>query len=127
MSGLHHVSVGVRDLARAKAFYDPLLALVGLRMLNQDAVSVDYGATTICFSLETPVDGQPATPGNGVHIAFETADRAAVRAFYAEALRAGGRDAGPPGMRPQYSPHYYGAFVYDLDGNKIEAMTEGLG
>ena len=124
MPGLHHVSVGVRDLARARAFYDPLIALVGLRLLGADAVSVDYGADAICFSLETPVDGAPAAPGNGVHIAFEAPDRAAVRAFYEEALRRGGRDAGPPGLRPQYTPHYYGAFVLDLDGNKIEAMTE---
>ncbi|MES2643488.1 MAG: VOC family protein [Myxococcota bacterium] len=125
MPGLHHVSVGVRDLARARAFYDPLLALVGLGVLGADDLSVDYGARHICFSLETPVDGAQATAGNGVHIAFEAPDHAAVRAFHEQAIRTGGRDAGPPGPRPEYGPHYYGAFVYDLDGNKIEAMTEG--
>jgi catechol 2,3-dioxygenase-like lactoylglutathione lyase family enzyme len=125
--GLHHVSVGVRNLARARAFYDPLLALVGLALLNEDAQSVDYGATDICFSLETPVDGAPASAGNGVHIAFEAPDRAAVRAFHEQAIRTGGRDAGAPGPRPAYGPHYYGAFVYDLDGNKIEAVTEQVG
>jgi len=81
------------------------------------------GSGGLAFSLETPTDGAPATPGNGVHIGFEAPDRATVDAFYQEALRLGGRDAGPPGLRPQYSATYYAAFVFDLDGNKIEAVT----
>ncbi|MFN7147324.1 MAG: VOC family protein [Myxococcota bacterium] len=124
MPVLHHVSVGTRDLARARAFYEPVLAVLGVRVLNADDVSVDFGVDAIVFSLETPTDGRPATPGNGVHIAFEARDRAAVDAFHAEALRRGGTDAGPPGPRPQYGPRYYGAFVHDPDGNKIEAMLE---
>jgi catechol 2,3-dioxygenase-like lactoylglutathione lyase family enzyme len=125
MPGLHHVSLGTNDLARAQRFYDPLLAIVGLRVVARDALSIDYGVDGVLFSLETPVDGRPATPGNGVHIAFEAPDRDAVRAFHALALQLGGRDAGAPGLRPAYGPHYYGAFVYDLDGNKVEAVTEG--
>ena len=75
------------------------------------------------YSLETPVDGRPATAGNGVHIAFDVEDQETVDRFYREALRLGGKDAGAPGLRPQYGPTYYGAFVFDPDGNKIEAVT----
>jgi catechol 2,3-dioxygenase-like lactoylglutathione lyase family enzyme len=101
-----------------------LMKLLGLRIWNADDESVDYGDEALVFSLETPTDGRPATAGNGVHIAFSAPDRATVDAFHREALRLGGRDAGKPGLRPQYSDTYYGAFVFDLDGNKIEAVTE---
>jgi catechol 2,3-dioxygenase-like lactoylglutathione lyase family enzyme len=124
MSGISHVSVGVNDVSRAKRFYDPLMKLVGLSIRQADSASVDYGNEALVFSLETPTDGRPATPGNGVHIAFAAPDRETVDAFYREALRMGGRDAGKPGLRPQYGDTYYGAFVFDLDGNKIEAVTE---
>jgi catechol 2,3-dioxygenase-like lactoylglutathione lyase family enzyme len=123
MSGISHVSIGVNDVARAKAFYDPLMKLVGLRIRQADEESVDYGNEGLVFSLESPTDRGPATPGNGVHIAFSASDRETVDAFYQQALSAGGRDAGPPGLRPRYGPTYYGAFVLDPDGNKIEAVT----
>jgi catechol 2,3-dioxygenase-like lactoylglutathione lyase family enzyme len=123
MSGLSHVSIGVNDVQRAKAFYDPLMKIVGLKVRQAAEESVDYGNERLVFSLETPVDRRAATPGNGVHIAFSAPDRATVDAFYREALRLGARDAGAPGLRPQYSASYYGAFVLDLDGNKIEAVT----
>jgi catechol 2,3-dioxygenase-like lactoylglutathione lyase family enzyme len=123
-AGISHVSVGVNDVARAKAFYDPLMKILGLRIRQADAESVDYGtADGLAFSLETPTDRKPATPGNGVHIAFEAPDQETVVRFHREALRLGGRDAGAPGLRPEYSPTYYGAFVFDPDGNKIEAVT----
>jgi catechol 2,3-dioxygenase-like lactoylglutathione lyase family enzyme len=124
MSGISHVSVGTNDVARAKAFYDPLMKLVGLRIRQADEQSVDYGNDQLVFSLETPSDRRPATAGNGVHIAFAAPDRATVDTFHREALRLGGRDAGAPGLRPEYGPDYYGAFVFDPDGNKIEAVTE---
>ena len=124
MSGISHVSVGVNDLARAKAFYDPLMRILGLRIRQADGESVDYGTDdALSYSLETPVDGRPATAGNGVHIAFDAGDQDTVNRFYQEALRLGGRDAGAPGLRPEYGPTYYGAFVLDPDGNKIEAVT----
>jgi catechol 2,3-dioxygenase-like lactoylglutathione lyase family enzyme len=107
VSGISHVSIGINDVRRAKAFYDPLMKLVGLRIRQADEESVDYGADKLVFSLETPVNKQKATPGNGVHIAFECPDRKTVDAFYNEALRLGGRDAGAPGLRPEYSENYY--------------------
>ena len=127
MSGLSHVSVGVNDLDRARAFYDPLMRILGLRIRQANAESVDYGTDdALSYSLETPIDGRPATAGNGVHIAFEAQDPEVVNRFYREALRLGGKDAGAPGLRPQYGPTYYGAFIFDPDGNKIEAVT-GVG
>jgi catechol 2,3-dioxygenase-like lactoylglutathione lyase family enzyme len=120
---LSHVSLGTNDAARAAAFYDPVMAVLGLRRLGDRRESLDYGASTMIFSLETPTDGQPATVGNGVHIAFMAEGRAMVDEFYRVALANGGSDAGPPGLRPEYDAHYYGAFVRDPDGNKIEAVS----
>ncbi|MEW6257897.1 MAG: VOC family protein [Pseudomonadota bacterium] len=120
---LHHLSLGSNDLDRSQVFYDAVLGVLGLRLLNADAQSLDYGAATWFFSLERPVDGTPATPGNGTHVAFATESRAQVDAFHRLALLHGGTDCGPPGLRPHYDPHYYGAFVRDPDGNKLEAVT----
>jgi catechol 2,3-dioxygenase-like lactoylglutathione lyase family enzyme len=120
---IHHVSVGTNDVARARAFYDPVMALLGFRRLKDHQASADYGIGEIMFSVETPVDGQPATVGNGAHVCFQALDRAMVREFHRIALEQGGTDDGPPGIRAQYDAHYYGAFVRDPDGNKIEAVT----
>ena len=80
------------------AFYDPLMRIVGLELERNDTTSVHYGnAVGILFSLETPVDKRPATPGNGVNVAFAASDRQIVDHLYWEAQRLGGRDAGPPG------------------------------
>lgn len=120
---IHHVSLGTNDIARSRAFYDAVLAILGIRLLNSDAESAGYGVGSFVFSLETPVDGKPASPGNGVHIAFAAGRRAMVEEFHKVALENGGSDAGAPGLRPEYDAHYFGAFVYDPDGNKIEAVT----
>jgi catechol 2,3-dioxygenase-like lactoylglutathione lyase family enzyme len=120
---IHHVSLGTTDVARARAFYDPLMSLIGFRLLKLSDKALHYGASHIAFSLETPVDGRPASPGNGVHIAFQAPDRETVRRFHEAALRHGGADEGSPGIRAHYNANYYGAFVRDLDGNKIEAVT----
>ena len=119
---LHHVSLGTNDPARARAFYDPVLAVVGLRFLNEQQ-SLNYGVSTFMLSLTRPVDGQPAVPGNGVHVAFYAGSRAMVEAFYRAALAHGGSSDGEPGPRPHYDPNYYAAFVRDPDGNKLEAFT----
>ncbi len=120
---IHHVSLGSNDIARARAFYDPVLDLVGLRLLQASDRAADYGAGDTSFSIETPVDGQPASVGNGVHIAFQARDRDTVRRFHALALAHGGSDDGAPGTRPEYDANYYAAFVRDPDGNKVDAMT----
>ncbi|PDH64820.1 MAG: glyoxalase [Sphingomonadaceae bacterium MED-G03] len=120
---LHHLSLGTADLDRARSFYDPVMKAVGLSRTLDVEDAVGYGAGITIFSLNLPADGQPASVGNGVHVAFEVESRAAVDAFYATALAQGGTADGPPGLRPAYDAHYYAAFVRDPDGNKIEALT----
>ena len=120
---IHHLSLGTNDLKKARAFYNPVLAVLGLRLLKEDDTSLDYGVGAVLFSLETPVDGKKASPGNGVHVAFMAEGPDMVDEFYRLALENGGEDAGAPGLRPEYNAHYYGAFVRDPDGNKIEAVT----
>lgn len=116
---IHHVSIGTNDVYRERTFYDPLMALIGFRALKASDRSVHYGASDIVFSLETPVNGEPASPGN----ASQAPDREIVRRFHAAAVANGGTDDGAPGIREKYNANYYGAFVRDLDGNKIEAVT----
>ena len=118
-----HVSLGTTDAGRAAAFYDPVLAVLGIGKGKARGGSVDYGSAMIGFSLERPVDGRPAGVGNGGHVAFAAESRAQVDEFYRVALAHGGSDAGPPGLRLEYDANYYAAFVRDPDGNKIEAVT----
>lgn len=120
---LHHVSLGSSDIDRSRRFYDPVMAALGLRNTFNVPEAIGYGAGITVFSLNLPTNGEKATPGNGVHIAFEVEKRADVDAFYRIALAHGGTADGPPGLRPAYDAHYYAAFVYDPDGNKIEALT----
>ncbi|MFD1035242.1 VOC family protein [Sphingomonas hankookensis] len=124
---LHHVSLGTRDLARARAFYDPVMAAVGLRRTLDVAEAVGYGAGITVFSLNVPADGSAAGVGNGTHVAFEVERRSAVDDAHALALAHGGSSDGAPGLRPEYDANYYAAFVRDLDGNKIEFLTFAAG
>ena len=124
---VHHVSFGTADLARARAFYDPVMATVGLRRTLDVPDAVGYGSGITSFSLNRPADGGEAAPGNGVHVAFEVERRADVDAFFRVALANGGTSDGAPGLRPEYDGHYYAAFVRDPDGNKIEALTFAAG
>jgi catechol 2,3-dioxygenase-like lactoylglutathione lyase family enzyme len=120
---IHHVSVGSTDIQRSRAFYDPLMSLIGFRLIKVSDTSLHYGAADIAFSIGVPLDGRPASPGNGVHIAFQAPDRETVRQFHQIALANGGADEGAPGIRANYNDNYYGAFARDPDGNKIEAVT----
>jgi len=120
---INHVSFGTNDVSRARQFYDPVFVLLGLRLLKCDDAGVHYGVGEILFSLVVPTNEQPATAGNGTHVAFQVRRREMVDEFYSVALKNGGRGDGAPGLRPEYDAHYYGAFVFDPDGNKIEAVT----
>ena len=125
---LDHVSIPVRDTARATAFYDPVLATLGLRRVKEIGGSIGYGREPgwPMFWLEPdfhPERGKTARPGLGLHISFRANSRAEVHAFHAAALAYGGRDAGAPGPRPQYSSGFYGAFAFDPDGFKVEAVV----
>ncbi len=120
---IHHVSVGTNDVERSKLFYDAVLPIVGIQRTAEDEGGLGYGSGTFHFSVQVPIDGKPATVGNGTHIAFAVEDRAMVARFYAAALDHGGSGDGKPGLRPEYNANYYGAFVRDPDGHKIEAVT----
>jgi catechol 2,3-dioxygenase-like lactoylglutathione lyase family enzyme len=127
--GIDHVSVGVTNIKRAKAFYDAALKPLGLEPvypveIGGQLVGVGYGVPNKpSFWIQLPINGQPASMGNGVHIAFRADARAQVDAFFLAALEHGGVEDGRPGLRTEYHPDYYGAFVRDPDGNKIEACS----
>src|SRR4051812_402703 len=115
---LDHLALNVSDLAASRAFYETALAPLGFGVVMEWEGRVAFGPTARpIFFLGAR---EPFT--TGVHIAFQAADRERVDAFHAAALAAGGRDNGRPGMRQQYHPHYYGAFVLDPDGNNAEAV-----
>lgn len=117
-----HISLGTNDYPRAKAFYERVLATVGARLLvEHDGAVAAFGKQYPEFWIGRPHDGAAATVGNGVHMGFNAASKAEVEAFHAEALAAGATDDGAPGPREEYGAPYYGCFVRDLDGNKIEA------
>ncbi len=122
---LHHVSVGVHDVERAAKFYDPVLKTLGIkRVMEFLPYAIGYGETRDRpeFWIQLPHNQQPATTGNGVHVAFLAKSKQVVAKFHDAALKQGGSNGGEPGPRPDYGPSYYGAFTYDLDGNKLEAM-----
>jgi len=118
---MSHVSIGTSDMARAVAFYDAVLSALGCKKLFEYPFAVAYGKQFPEFWVQKPVDGQPASVGNGTHFCFIAESKAAVHAFHEAALAAGATDDGPPGPRPEYSQGYYGAFARDPDGHKIEA------
>ena len=124
-SALSHVSLGTNNFAAAAAFYDKVLATLGIKrtMDLSEHNAIAYGRAYPEFWIQTPHDGGRAETANGTHIAFFAQSRAEVDAFYAAALAAGAQDDGAPGPRPHYGKEYYGCFVRDLDGHKIEAMA----
>jgi catechol 2,3-dioxygenase-like lactoylglutathione lyase family enzyme len=122
---LHHVSFAVTDLERAAVFYDAALRALGYARVWTDATAIGYGESADGgdrFAIKLITAGR-VVPGPGFHLAFSAPDRESVDAFHRAALQAGGRDNGPPGLRPQYGPDYYAAFVFDPDGYRIEAVA----
>ena len=118
---IDHVGFAVSDFAAAKAFYTAVFAPLGIELAvdftHEGEQHAGFGRGKPDFWIGT---GQPAR--SGMHIAFTAQTRAEVDAFHAAALAAGGKDNGAPGLRAHYHPNYYGAFVFDLDGNNIEAV-----
>ena len=126
MQLLDHVSIAVPDLAAARPFYDAVMAALGADKVYDRADAVGYGAR--CNAHETAhsclaVYASPTVSLDARrHWCFKAASRAAVRAFHAAGLAHSGRDDGAPGLRPHYHVHYYGAFLLDPCGNRIEAV-----
>ena len=121
LSIVSHVSIGTNDFDRAVAFYDEVLPTLGSRQIMRHPGVVAYGKMYPEFWVQTPIDGKPASVGNGTHFGFVAPTKEAVHAFHAAALAAGAKDEGAPGPRPDYGEPYYGCFVRDPDGHKIEA------
>jgi catechol 2,3-dioxygenase-like lactoylglutathione lyase family enzyme len=114
-----HNCVGTNDVLRAGQFYDAALAPLGIERLGAFlGQGLSYGVKVAEFLVLKPENGATASSGNGITIGFKAPSRAAVDAFHAAGLAAGGADAGPPGPRGAV-PHAYGAYLRDPDGNKI--------
>jgi catechol 2,3-dioxygenase-like lactoylglutathione lyase family enzyme len=122
---LDHVSIGTRDIAAAKRFYDAALTPLGATCLMSGDGYLAYGTTAPVFWIMASTSPVPADPANGVHFCFTAPSQAAVSGFHRGALAHGGQDNGAPGPRPDYTPGYFAAFVVDPDGYRLEAHHEG--
>jgi catechol 2,3-dioxygenase-like lactoylglutathione lyase family enzyme len=121
---IDHVSIAVRDLKKAEAFYAALLAPLGMTKLREwpDA-AIGFGKKYPEFWINRRNEMDRIAPDSGMHICLRAPDNAAVDAFHAAALAAGGTSDGAPGLRKEYHDNYYAAFIRDPDGNRIEAVT----
>ena len=118
---LDHVSLPVSKLEQSKRFYEEALSPLGYELIMEHHISgAGFGE-----SAKPDFWIRQGEVGAAVHVAFASEDRATVDAFHEAAMAAGGRDNGGPGLRPEYHPSYYGAFVFDPDGNNIEAVCHG--
>jgi len=129
---LDHVGIKVKSAPRSKAFYEAALAPLGIAVQYDFTVPgrpkrhyVGFGETIdkVCLWIGTSV-GVPAGQSGPVHICLAARSRKKVREFYDAAIAAGGTDNGGPGLRPDYTPTYYAAFVVDPDGNNLEAVCQ---
>ncbi len=125
MSIISHITLGTNDIARSARFYDDVLGSLGFSRLPKPPdkpLAYDRNGAMPTIYIYLPVDGRPATWGNGTHIAFVADTRSEVREFHSRALQHGGMCEGEPGLRPHYGPNYYAAYVRDPDGNKLQAV-----
>lgn len=118
---IDHVSIGVRDVAASKRFYDAVLQPLGYKCLSDSAESLGYGAKASALWLNATDRPVPSDSRSGLHFCFSAPSRKSVEAFHAAGLQSGGRDNGPPGLRADYGAGYYAAFLIDPDGYRIEA------
>lgn len=126
---IDHIEFAVENIEKARAFYERALAPLGVTLLVTIGPNeTRNGGTRLGFGANEYPSlwlHDHAAPGKVMHVAFEAASRAEVRQFYEEALAAGGRDNGPPGIRDHYHSRYYAAFVLDPDGVNVEAVYQG--
>ena len=132
-----YTCLGSNDLPRAARFYDAVMGALGHRRCDAGAepnwdgwlgwgTYTDAGQQELALWVCTPFNGQPAQPGNGVMVAFRASSWQQVQDFHAAALAHGGNSEGAPGLRPQYNPDFYAAYVRDPDGNKLAAVCRGF-
>lgn len=123
---IDHVSVAVSDLARSAAFYERVLAPLGLvKLIDRAPATIGFGKKYPEFWLNARAGLSPQPETTGIHICLRAPSEDAVRTFHAAALTRGGRTAGDPGPRQGAFTTYFGAFVFDPDGNKLEAVHFG--
>jgi catechol 2,3-dioxygenase-like lactoylglutathione lyase family enzyme len=133
----NYIYLGTNDLARACIFYDATMATLGLKRCNTgdaawDRISAgwglyeDDGARELALWVGLPFNQQPATAGNGTMVALRARSWREVDEFHAAALQHGGTCDGAPGLRPQYNPDFYAAYVRDCDGNKLAIVCRGF-
>jgi catechol 2,3-dioxygenase-like lactoylglutathione lyase family enzyme len=120
---IDHVSIAVRDLARATRFYETALGVLGFTKLAMRPTTVGFGKRYPEFWLNLRPDMVPIGPDSGAHVCLRSPTTTAIDTFFAAALAAGGSADGQPGLRPEYGDGYYAAFVGDPDGNRIEVVT----
>ena len=121
---IDHVSVAVRDLAKAEAFYTALLAPLGMTKLREwPGAAIGFGKKYPEFWINRRHAMDRVADDSGVHICLRAPDTEAVDAFHAAAAKSGGASDGAPGLRKKYHDDYYAAFIRDPDGNRIEAVT----
>lgn len=117
----NHVSIGVKEIARTKKFYDAALKPLGFKCLSESPGSLGYGAGEVQLWISETDKPVKADMSSGLHFCFDAPSRKAVDQFYTAALKQGGKDNGKPGLREDYSPTYYAAFAIDPDGYRLEA------
>ncbi|MBD5771486.1 VOC family protein [Marinomonas colpomeniae] len=122
---LSGVCIGTNNLLAAGNFYDAVLATIGMKCVFSDPHEKGYAGADgkITLFILTPFNGKKASFGNGTQVMFYAPDANAVNEFHAAALLSGGSDEGVPGPR-NYHPDYYGAYVRDLDGNKLNVSVD---
>jgi catechol 2,3-dioxygenase-like lactoylglutathione lyase family enzyme len=118
---IDHVSIGVRNVAASKRFYDAALQPLGYQCLSESPESLGYGAKAPVLWINAAKRPVPADSGSGLHFCFCAPNRKSVDSFHAAGLTSGGRDHGHPGLRTDYGAGYYAAFLMDPDGYRIEA------
>jgi catechol 2,3-dioxygenase-like lactoylglutathione lyase family enzyme len=123
---IQHVSIGVRNIGATKTFYDSALEALGYRCLRSRDTWLGYGKDRIEFSARLSESPVPADPKSGLHFCFSAPSRKSVEAFYEAALAQGGRDNGKPGLRTDYGPNYFAAYVIDPDGYRLEACNNDV-
>jgi catechol 2,3-dioxygenase-like lactoylglutathione lyase family enzyme len=124
---INHVSIGVRDVARSKKFYDAALKPLGYKLLSDGETSLGYGDGAVALWVQKSERPVAADMASGLHFCFDASTRKAVAEFHKAAMAAGGKDNGPAGLRADYGDNYYAAYAIDPDGYRLEAYCDKAG
>ena len=121
---INHVSIGVRDVARSKKFYNAALKPLGYKLVSDGETSLGYGDKSVALWVQKSDSPVPADMASGLHFCFDAPSRKSVDGFHKGAMGAGGKDNRPAGLRADYGDNYYAGFVIDPDGYRLEAYCD---